>query len=218
MVVYAEISVPASGFRIGRAFAELPGVRVEMDRIVPTKSAVVPFIWVEGASRNEVVEATHEHGAVEEIATLHEESERTLYRVVWNRAFRDLAVSVAESDLALLSGTGTSKEWHFEFRCEDKTLLSELVTELRDDDVPVTVVRLTEDRPSRSAGPTDSRLTAPQYEALQLACAEGYFEEPREVTLDALAEELGITRQAVGGRLRRAVATLAAAEVGHTPE
>lgn len=213
MVVYAEIAVPASGFRIGRAFGDLPGVTVEMDRIVPTVTAVVPFIWVEGATVEAVVQATREHGAVEEITALQEEDDgRTLYRVVWNRAFRDTVVSIAEADLALLSGTGTAEEWRFEFRSDTKAPLSALVADLRNDDVPVTVVRLTEDRPGR--GRTGGRLTAAQYEALQLAYTEGYFEQPRAVSLEALAAELGITRQAFGGRLRRALATIVAREVG----
>jgi len=95
MVVYAETAVPASSFSIGRAFAELPGVAVEMDRIVPTVDAVVPFVWVRGASPEDVVRVTRAHGAVEEIRRLHEEDGRTLYRVVWNRAFRDAVVHIA---------------------------------------------------------------------------------------------------------------------------
>ena len=35
-----------------------------------------------------------------------------------------------------------------------------------------------------------------------LAYERGYFESPREVTLEELGEELGITQQAVGSRLR----------------
>lgn len=212
MVVYAEIAVPAGEFKIGRAFGEFPGVTVEMDRIVPTVTAVIPFVWVEGAPVGEVLRATREHGAVEEITALQEEDGRTLYRVVWNRTFQDTVVSVAEADLALLSGTGTAEEWRFEFRCETKAPLSALVDELREDGVPVTVVRLADDRPApdRDGG----RLTAAQFEALQFAYTEGYFEQPRAVSLEALAAELGITRQAFGGRLRRAVARLAASEVG----
>lgn len=216
MVVYAEIAVPASGFRIGRAFGEFPGVIVEMDRIVPTLSAVIPFIWVEGAPAGEVVRTTREHGAVDEITALHEENGRTLYRVVWNRTFRDTVVSIAESDLAMLSGTGTAEEWRFQFRSESKAPLSAFVAELRADDVPVTVVRLTDARPGSDG--EAGRLTPAQLEALQLAYSEGYFEEPRAVSLEALAAELGITRQALGGRLRRALATLAARELGASEE
>jgi len=38
-----------------------------------------------------------------------------------------------------------------------------------------------------------------------LAYERGYFESPRKVTLAELGEELGITQQAVGSRLRHGI-------------
>lgn len=211
MVVYAEIAIPATGFSIGQAFGELPDVLVEMDRIVPTPIAVIPFIWVEGARPDDVVQATYAHDAAEDIRVLNEVDGRTLYRVVWKPGFRDTVVSISESGLSLLSGIGTSEEWRFEFRSETKAPLSEFVTELKDAGVPFTLVRLTDHRPARHRD--SHRLTSAQFEALHLAYTEGYFEEPRAVTLDALATRVGITRQAFAGRIRRACDTLIAQEL-----
>jgi len=45
-----------------------------------------------------------------------------------------------------------------------------------------------------------------QYETLSLAVERGYFETPREVTLDELADQLEVPRSTVSYRLRRAVA------------
>ncbi|WP_433629222.1 helix-turn-helix domain-containing protein [Halomicrococcus sp. NG-SE-24] len=45
-------------------------------------------------------------------------------------------------------------------------------------------------------------LTPEQREALVLALNRGYFATPSEVTLDELADQLGITRQAVSSRVR----------------
>ncbi|KAB1188657.1 MULTISPECIES: helix-turn-helix domain-containing protein [Haloferax] len=206
MVVYAEISVAANGFRIGQAFSEFPDVRVELDRVVPTSNAVVPFIWVQGPSPTEVARATREHRAVEQITVLNEEEGRTLYRVVWNRAFQDTIVSIGDSNLALLSGIGTADEWRFEFRGSSKAPLSAFIDELRADGIRMNVIRLAEDRPEQDR----THLTGPQFEALQLAYVEGYFDDPRRTTLDTLAQELRISRQALSGRLRRAFDTLAA--------
>lgn len=211
MVVYTEISIPATGFPIGKAFAELPDVLVEMEQIVPIPNAIIPFIWVEGARPDDVVQATYSHEAAEDIMALNEVDGRTLYRVVWKPGFRDTVVSISESGLSLLSGIGTSEEWRFEFRSETKTPLSEFVTELRDADVPFTLVRLTDNRPARNRNSHD--LSSKQFEALHLAYTEGYFEEPRAVTLDTLATRLGITRQAFAGRLRRAFDTLISQEL-----
>jgi predicted DNA binding protein len=44
-----------------------------------------------------------------------------------------------------------------------------------------------------------------QQETLAVAVEEGYFETPREVTLDELADQLDVPRSTVSYRLRRAV-------------
>jgi predicted DNA binding protein len=52
-------------------------------------------------------------------------------------------------------------------------------------------------------------LRSEQREVLELAVERGYFETPREVTLDELADQLGVPRSTVSYRLRRATAELA---------
>lgn len=49
-----------------------------------------------------------------------------------------------------------------------------------------------------------SDLTGKQRTALELAVGRGYYRNPREVELETLAEELGISRQALSYRLRTA--------------
>jgi predicted DNA binding protein len=46
-------------------------------------------------------------------------------------------------------------------------------------------------------------LSSEQREALVLALRRGYFTSPSEVSLDELADELDITKQAVSDRIRR---------------
>jgi hypothetical protein len=72
-------------------------------------------------------------------------------------------------------------------------------------------------------GEWDSRLLSPegvrpeQREVLAVAVKHGYFETPREVTLDELADELDLPRSTVSYRLRRATAELAKGFVAHQP-
>jgi predicted DNA binding protein len=60
------------------------------------------------------------------------------------------------------------------------------------------------------------RLPNEQLETLALAFEQGYFETPREVTLDELAEQLDTPRSTVSYRLRRAVAQLTEAFMQRT--
>jgi predicted DNA binding protein len=74
----------------------------------------------------------------------------------------------------------------------------------READVGIELTRLApESGPNEHDGLTDA-----QRDILLLALEAGYFEEPREASLEDLAAELDISRQAVGTRLRRAYANL----------
>ena len=51
-------------------------------------------------------------------------------------------------------------------------------------------------------------LPRKQAETLRLALETGYFDVPRDVTLQDLADELGVSDQTVSERLRRGIATV----------
>lgn len=51
-------------------------------------------------------------------------------------------------------------------------------------------------------------LTPSQREAITTAYEAGYFNQPREISLEGIGERLGISSSAAGGRLRRGLRTL----------
>ena len=53
-----------------------------------------------------------------------------------------------------------------------------------------------------------TEITPKQWEALSLAFEQGYYDQPRTVDLETLAEELSISKSAVSQRLRAAEATI----------
>jgi predicted DNA binding protein len=65
--------------------------------------------------------------------------------------------------------------------------------------------RLTEVETWQNTVLAANSLPAEQQETLALAVDQGYFETPRAVTLDDLAEQLDVPRSTVSYRLRRAV-------------
>jgi predicted DNA binding protein len=56
-------------------------------------------------------------------------------------------------------------------------------------------------------------LTEEQRSALITAHERGYFSEPREISLDAVADEMGLSSTAVSGRLRRGIRNLIATTI-----
>ena len=68
---------------------------------------------------------------------------------------------------------------------------------------------MTVDRGWQSRAEIDvDKVTAKQWEAISLAFELGYYNLPREVDLQRLADELSISKSAVSQRLRSAEATL----------
>lgn len=51
-------------------------------------------------------------------------------------------------------------------------------------------------------------LTDEQRDALQIAYAHGYFDEPRSIKLNEAADEMGLSSTAMSGRLRRGIRNL----------
>ncbi|ELZ07755.1 bacterio-opsin activator HTH domain-containing protein [Natrinema thermotolerans DSM 11552] len=74
--------------------------------------------------------------------------------------------------------------------------------------------RTVDDRTTDQQGRPESlqldvrELTPKQWEALELAGKGGYFDRPRGVDLETLADELAISKSAVSQRLRAAESTL----------
>jgi len=65
---------------------------------------------------------------------------------------------------------------------------------------------------------TSYGLTDEQTTALKTAYEEGYFDEPREISLDEVAQEMDLSSSAVSGRLRRGMRNLVAATIADVDE
>ncbi|ELZ95947.1 putative DNA binding protein [Haloferax mucosum ATCC BAA-1512] len=76
-----------------------------------------------------------------------------------------------------------------------------------------TLRRLTRDDEAETPG---AGLTDCQHEALRTAYEMGYFEIPRQTSLDEVANELGITASSLSERIRRAQTHLIETNVGLT--
>lgn len=64
------------------------------------------------------------------------------------------------------------------------------------------LISITQDTQSVEESPQYG-LTDRQYEALTLAISRGYYESPRRVTAEELAEEIDITQSSMSSLLRR---------------
>lgn len=203
MVTIAEFTVDAETFPLGTVFTQLPTAEVELERLVPTNVALIPYFWVRGAQSDDIVAGFGERPEVKRIELVDEINDEYLLRVEWEPEKEGLLKALAETPVALLSAVGSSEEWRFEVRGDDARDISAFQEQCWENDVPVELVSLQTVAPCRSGAGYD--LTEPQHEALVLAYEQGFYQSPREITLGELADHLGITGQSLGSRLRRGI-------------
>jgi len=199
MTTVATFTLESEQFPLGSVFVNLPEATVQLERVVPDANGVVPYFWVRGVESDAIVEQFSAHPGVKEIEHVDDVDGEYLLRCRWPSTYDGILNALVEPDIVLLSAVGTAEEWTFEVRGESRSSIDAFYQRCQDRGVPISLSVV------HALRPIEERhdLTEKQREALQLAFERGYYDSPRTVTLEAVAEELEITPQALASRLRR---------------
>ena len=176
MATEATFTVPSDQFPLGTVFNQLPGVKVELERIIPGRDALIPFFWVRGTDVDDVENAFDAHPGVREIRPVDSVEDEYLLRVEWEIAYDDILTALAETEVPILNTTGTNQQWTFEVRGDDRTDIAAFQQRCQRLDIPITLTKLHAFTPVDTAA--EAGLTDAQQEALVLAYERGYFEAP----------------------------------------
>lgn len=201
MATEAMFTAPSETFPLGTVFETLPGVEVEIERIVPGVDVVIPYFWVRDAITDDIEAAFSEHPGVNDIHLIDSVEDEYLLRVEWKPEYVGILTTLTETGVVLIEAVGTNEQWTFDVRGDTRDDVAEFWRRCRERDIQITMMALHALTPVETA--TEATLTDTQQEALELAYERGYFESPRQVTMEDLGEELGISQQAVASRLRR---------------
>ncbi|SFR37595.1 helix-turn-helix domain-containing protein [Halogeometricum limi] len=206
MSIIVDFRVPSSQFELGRILSMRARATVELEALVPLGEKAVPFFWVYDSDRPTFIETARAHDSVESITEIDTYENRVLVALDWHVADDAVFQSLLDTGGHILAATGSSETWEFECRFpgyEDLAAFNRACVDAR---VSIDVHRVY--NPTKpDAGPWYG-LTPRQRETLLLAVEEGYYDIPRRITTVELADELGISDQAVTERLRRAIVTL----------
>lgn len=117
------------------------------------------------------------------------------------------AVSDANGFLVHTESEGTG--WLVRVLLPDRTALNAVWEYAIDNDMNLDIIEIY--RNENAGSESSYGLTDEQRTALLMAYEKGYFVEPREMSLDTLADELDLSSTAMSGRLRRGMRNLIAA-------
>lgn len=206
MSVIVELEVAAESFELGRALAVPGRSDIELEDVVPLGGDVVPLFWLHDSDPADFATEVEQHEAVENLTVFEQTYDRTLYALQWNASSDRLLSAIIDLDGFLLSAAGRGRSWTFQVRFSDHGTLSEFSERCESKNITFDVLGLY-NRTRPEAGPWYG-LSEPQYETLNLAIDEGYYDIPRRISTQDLADKLGVSDQAVTERLRRAIRTL----------
>lgn len=213
MATIAEFRISAEDFPLGRIFEELPDATVELDRLVPTTEAILPYFWVRASDIDHVEDVLADHDAFRSVTLVDDLESEGLFRAEWNPDVEGVLTALFQNEVTLLSAIGTEDEWTFELRAEDVDQISTFQQYCVDHGINITLTRLHSLAEMHTRGEYD--LTEKQQEALLLAFNEGYYDNPRRTDLEALADHLDISRPAFAERLRGGIRNVLGSTIGH---
>ncbi|SDX80769.1 helix-turn-helix domain-containing protein [Halopenitus persicus] len=162
--------------------------------------------WVEAPDFTAFEEALAADHTVASFTSVTESDPRRTYRIEYTDAATLITPPVSAAGGLVLESRSHRDGWKLRLELQDHETMEELSAFADRNGIRFTVLELrqTEDPAEESA----FGLTEPQIEALVNAYRNGYYDDPREITLEGLSELLGISRTAVSGRLRRGSARL----------
>lgn len=162
----------------------------------------VYFFWVEAGDFDAVEAAFEQDETVTDYTMVSEIPERRTYRLTYSDGASLISPLITEMDGLMLDSRNHSDGWVVELQLPDHNTLYRLGERATESGFQFDVLEIHQAEPNEAD--SEFSLTDSQIEALLCAYEQGYYDEPRETSLEELGSILSISRTAVSGRLKRA--------------
>ncbi|MFC4549084.1 bacterio-opsin activator domain-containing protein [Halorussus sp. GCM10023401] len=203
MSVIAEFTVPADTLALSETLTATPEMIVEIERVVAhDENRVMPYFWVRGDDYTAFETAVNDDPTVQNVTKLDEYEDGILYRAEWTQNIESLVYAYLETGATIVEATGRSDNWELRMRFDDEQLVTDFREHCMRNEIPFELNRLY--HPTEPMAGGQFGLSPKQRTALLAAVEHGYFDIPRAVSMDELADKLGIAQQSLSKLLRRA--------------
>lgn len=207
MSIVAEFRLPAREFFLASAVQSVPGVHVEIERmVVDGLESSTPYFWVTGDAVEAFEDALDDDITVADVKRLDTTPDGRFYRATWRERVRGILYAIAEETATIMAATCDAGTWNMRMLFADQASLSNFHDYCAVYDVGLSLERLYDPSNPDSFGRYE--VTGEQEEILREALEAGYFAVPREISLEELADRVGISSNAASARLRRGHANL----------
>lgn len=207
MVVILRFRIPVDHSEFGSALHVGEGATVELESLVPSGGRRFPFFWIYASEPEPIVDSVQEHESVQCAEIVERVEDATLVALKLTPNSDTVFHAIDASGGQILRAICRDEHWELIVRFSEHEDLSRFRHRCERDAVPLQVEQIYH-RTELNDDPQFG-LTEAQHEALALAVERGYYDIPRQCSTADLADELGISSQAMTERLRRAVANVA---------
>lgn len=204
MTVITDITVPADEFALGRLFDSFPDITIELERLVPLDSSIIPLFWIEGQDPEDVERTIRTDSMTDDVNVLTTVDERILFEIRWNPEVDALITPLKESNAEVLRATGSADVWEFRLQFRDRTELADFRDRCQEHGLQMRLAAIY--NPSHPE--SEQELSEEQYDIISTAYTNGYWNVPRNIELQDLAELIGISQNAASQRMRRGLSTV----------
>lgn len=206
MAIVAELSLPTEAFALAETLPRFPDVAVEVDRIAAhSPGTTMPGVWATGSVTSEFSDAVADDPTVEEIRSTADFDDERLYHIQWIDQIDQLVESMVDHQGVILEASGRRDRWRLRIRFMTRDQLEAFQAYFSKQGPSFRLERLfTPKHPRHTRGD----VTPQQYKALTIAVEAGYFKVPREASIQDVADDLGVSDQAVSELLRRGTENL----------
>lgn len=207
MPTIVEGTLPAKQFALHHTLSTVPELRVTCERLVQSgESAVMPLVWIRGADPNTIENVLADDSTVESVSCLSAfDDANQLFRIEWTDRVRHLLEMVTNGKATVLDIHSRGVRWYLRVLYPTRKHFSQTEKFATEHGLPfdVTSIRETEGNPDWRLG-----LTEGQREVLVRAAQQGYFDVPRKMNLEGVADDCEVSHQALSERLRRGTGAL----------
>jgi predicted DNA binding protein len=214
MSAIAEVRLPSDELVLHETLTSVRDAEFHAVRLAAHDGGVLPLLWATSRDRRALYRALDRDPTTDSVDVLSEVATRSLLRVEWAEETDVLASIVEETDVTVLDASARGDAWFLELFCPNGGSASTIHDVCDDHGVGVTLERISQLSETDQADGLG--LTEEQYEAVREAYEAGYYDVPRKVSQEELADSFDVSRQALSERLRRGHSAVIANTLGQS--
>mgnify|MGYP000462914475 CR=1 FL=1 len=212
MSITAKVHIEHEHLSLVPTLQRLDGVKIRVITQGTTDPGSTYFPFLIEYDDPEALEAALEADVtVEEFELIDRTNDTAIYYIKHTPQTRLISSIVTEENGFLVHTETKNGGWLVHLLLPDRAALNTIWEYAIANDIALDIIEIYSNEDA--GGESSYGLTDEQRAALQLAFAEGYFNEPRDISLSEVAEEMDLSSTAMSGRLRRGMRNLVAATI-----